>query len=38
MRESLGLEDTSVIDLDGLDTREALLGELYDQESAVWVI
>ncbi|RSH92143.1 hypothetical protein EHS25_008558 [Saitozyma podzolica] len=35
MRDSLGLEDAVMTDLDGLDTREALLEELYDQESAL---
>jgi hypothetical protein len=35
MRDSLGLEDASETDLDGLNTREALLEELYDQESAL---
>lgn len=35
MRDALGLEDTSLTDLDDLHTREALLEELYDQESAL---
>jgi hypothetical protein len=35
MRDSLGLEDTSLTDLDDLHTREALLEELYDQGSAL---
>jgi hypothetical protein len=35
MRDSLGLEDAVMTVLDGLDTREALLEELYDQESAL---